>query len=107
MQVQYITNDKGKQVGVLLDMNTYQQLLASTPSDPELLTGLNQEELEALAKSKLALETQTQLDDLLQKQETESLSDAENLQLENILAQIDQLTILKTRANYTLNATKS
>ena len=107
MQVQYVTNEKGKQVGVLLDMTTYQQLLAAVPSDPELLTDLNQEELKALAESKLALETQTQLNDLLQKQEEQTLSDVENSQLENILAQIDQLTILKTRAKYTLNTAKS
>lgn len=107
MQVQYVTNEKGKQVGVLLDMTTYHQLLAAAPSDPELLTDLNQEELKALAESKLALETQAQLDELLQKQEEQTLSDAENSQLENILAQIDQLTILKTRAKYTLNTAKS
>ncbi len=107
MQVQYVTNENGKQVGVLLDITTYQHLIASAPSDPELLTDLNREELEALAESKIALETQTQLDDLLQKQEKQTLSDAENSQLENILAQIDQLTILKTRAKYTLNIAKS
>lgn len=107
MQVQYVTNEKGKQVGVLLDMASYQQLVASAPADPDILGGLSQEELEALSASKLAPETQAQLDSLLQQQESRVLTDMETSHLETILAQIDQLTILKTRARYTLTTSSN
>lgn len=102
MQVQYITNEQGKQVGVLLDMADYRQLLAKQSADPELLDGLSQDELNALANSKLVPDAQAKLDDLLAKQTTSQLSDDEEMQLDQLLAQIDQLTILKTRARYTL-----
>lgn len=105
MQVQYIVTEQGKQVGVLLDMVAYQQLLAGSPPDPELLSGLSREELEALAASKLALETQLQLDDLLESQKQSVLSVDDEAQLEHLLAQYDQLTILKTRARLTLKET--
>lgn len=101
MQVQYVTNEKGKKVGVLLDMAVYQRLTETT-EDPELLRGLSQDELEALADSKLVPDTQSQLDDLLAQQRNRSLSTEENELLDRLLAQVDQLTILKTRARYTL-----
>jgi hypothetical protein len=50
--------------------------------DLELLVGLSYDELEALADSVLAPSAQHRLDDLLER--------------------VDQLTILKTRARYTL-----
>jgi len=86
-------------------MVAYQQLLAGSPPDPELLSGLSREELEALAASKLALETQLQLDDLLESQKQSVLSVDDEAQLEHLLAQYDQLTILKTRARLTLKET--
>jgi hypothetical protein len=101
MQVQYVTDEQGKQVGVLLNMAAYQQLTA-TADDPELLLGLSHDELKALANSKLAPGAQSQLDDLLAKQKESPLSTKENELLDNLLAQVDQLTILKTRARYTL-----
>jgi len=48
----------------------------------DILTSMNVDELEALADAKLATSSQARLDQLL--------------------AKIDQLTILKTRARYTL-----
>ena len=102
MELQYITNEHGKQVGVLLDMALYHQLIAGRPLDPELLSDLNHEELEALANSRLAPNTQTQLNALLAQQKQANLSTSEEEELDRLLAQIDQLTILKTRARYTL-----
>ncbi len=102
MQVQYVTNEQGKPVGVLLNMSTYQQLTA-TVSDPELLLELSRDELEALANSKLALDMQSRLDNLLAQQKERTLTAEESEILDRLLAQIDQLTVLKTRANYTLH----
>ncbi len=38
--VQYITNEQGKRVGVLLDLNTYSQLSHRWELDEECLVGL-------------------------------------------------------------------
>lgn len=104
MPVQYVTTEQGKQVGVLLDIATDQRLLASASEDPELLTGLSQEELEAMAHSKLAPEMQAQLDELLANQQERVSSADEEAPLDRLLAQVDQLTTLKTRARFTLNS---
>lgn len=104
MQLQYITNEQGKQVGVLLDMASYRLLVTKQTADPELLTGLTLPELQALAHSKLAPEMESQLNDLLARQRENRLSAEEEIVLDNLLSEIDNLTILKTRARYTLKA---
>jgi hypothetical protein len=71
-------------------------------SDSELLVGLSVEELEALADSLLAPAAQAQLDDLLARQKEKLLSADEERALDGLLKKVDQLTILKTRARYTL-----
>jgi hypothetical protein len=72
--------------------------------DNELLTGLSLEELEALAECRLAPAGQADLDELLRRQkEATSLSGDEERRLDRLLQQIDSLTILKTRARYTLH----
>jgi hypothetical protein len=93
---------EGEQVGVLLDMELYRQLTADQTADPDLLIGLTTPELEALAESKLAPDEQNKMSDLLRTQREANLSDAEEAELERLLARTDQLTILKTRARYTL-----
>ena len=70
--------------------------------DSELLIGLSHEELEALADSMLAPSAQARLDDLLEKNAEEQLGRDEQRELDTILAKVDHLTILKTRARYTL-----
>jgi len=100
--VQYITNQQGERVGVLLDLETYDRLVNSAASDEELLTGLSLEELQALANSQLASAEQTQLGELLaQNAEGQLLSD-DTATLDRLLTQVDSLNILKTRARYTL-----
>lgn len=70
--------------------------------DAELLVGLSPEELEALADSMLVPSAQSRLDDLLERNAQGQLGDDEQLELDRLLARVDQLTILKTRARYTL-----
>jgi hypothetical protein len=71
-------------------------------SDPELLTSLSVEELEALAESLLAPASQARRDDLLVRRKEGPLSPAEDSELDRLLRRTDQLTILKSRARYTL-----
>ena len=70
----------------------------------EMLISLSEEELEALADSRLAPSAQARLDELLA--EGGSLSVGERQELDRILRQADQLTVLKTRARYTLRESK-
>ena len=100
--VQHITNAQGEKAGVLLNLETYQQL-TNLSADTELLIGLSLDELQALVESVLSPKTQTQLDNLLMKNADNQLTNEESETLDKLLAQVDQLNILKTRARYTLN----
>lgn len=70
--------------------------------DPEMLTGLSIAELEALADGSLAPAGQARLDELLAKNGDRALAADEQRELERLLELADQLTLLKTRARYTL-----
>lgn len=100
--VQYVTNEQGERVGVLLDWNTYSRLANSLELDEECLVGLSVDELKALASCKLAVSDQTRLDDLVSRNAASLLCTDEVAELDDLLAKADQLTILKTRARYTL-----
>ncbi|MCG6137542.1 MAG: hypothetical protein MET45_23400 [Nostoc sp. LLA-1] len=100
--IQYVTNQNGERVGVLLDLATYQNLTNSSVEDSEILTGLSLDELQALAASMLSPKSQVELNNLLERNAENLLSAEEKSTLESLLAQIDQLNILKTRAKYTL-----
>jgi hypothetical protein len=102
MALQYLTTEQGKQIAVVLDMAAYQELLAAAGRDPELLTDLSREELQALADSKLAPEMQSRLGDLQSLQREGRMTNDDEEQWEQLLAQIDQLNILKARARLTL-----
>ena len=67
------------------------------------MVGLSDEELEALADSLLAPAAQARLDDLLAGRKEKLLSAGEEGELDGLLQKVDQLTILKTRARYSLN----
>jgi len=101
--LRYVTNEQGERVGVLLDLEEYRRLTHSPTPDVELLVGLSQAELEALAESMLAPTTQSRLDELLARNAETQLSSEESSKLDRLLAQVDQLNILKTRARYTLH----
>jgi hypothetical protein len=98
MPVQYITEENGRKVGVVLKWADYVRLLANSEGDPDILAGLTYSELEALAHSKLASERQDRLGELLARQDAGALSDDESRELDRLLDQIDQLNILKARA---------
>ncbi|TYQ24872.1 hypothetical protein [Pseudanabaena sp. UWO310] len=100
MSLQYVTDQQGEKVGVVLDIATYNRLIASV--DSELLQGLSIAELEALAESKLAIDSQQQLSEMLTRNSENNLSDREIDDLDLLLMKVDQLNILKTRARYTL-----
>jgi hypothetical protein len=104
--LQYVTNHGGERVGVLLDLETYQQLTNPLIEDDEILTGLSLDELQALSESILSPKTQIELNDLLTRNGDNLLSEQEKARLDHLLAQVDQLNILKTRARYTLAVKK-
>jgi hypothetical protein len=83
-------------------LETNYQLRNPLEKDSECLIGLSRDELEALAESILSVSKQAQLDDLLARNSEAQLSPQETVSLERLLAQVDQLMILKTRARYTL-----
>ncbi len=100
--VRYITNEQGERIGVLLDLDDYHQLIRQSVADPELLHGLSEEELQALAQSALSPADQSRMDDLLAQKADSQLSELEQVELDRLVADVDHLTLLKTRARYTL-----
>jgi len=102
--MRYITNEQGERVGVLLDLETYHGLTHTAGVDTDCLIGLNQAELQALAESMLAPAAQARLDELLAGNAETQLGEAELTELDRLLAQVDHLTLLKTRARYTLQS---
>ena len=57
----YIIDEQGERIGVLLDLEEYQQLTRLSPPDADLLVGLSEAELQALAHSALAPAEQDRL----------------------------------------------
>ena len=98
----FVTNVQGERVGVILDLPTYEQMLAAQ-ADPDLLQGLSDVELAALAESALTPGGQRELQRLQDKQEATALSEDEAEHLDRLIEQVDQLNILKARARYTLH----
>lgn len=100
--VQYVTDEQGSQVGVILSIDTYRKLIRKSEMDPELLAELNSNELQALADSQLTATEQERLDVLLARNNRNELTDEETVELDRLIQQVDQLNLLKTRARYTL-----
>jgi hypothetical protein len=75
--------------------------------DLDLLVGLSVEELEALADGLLAPGAQARLSDLLARKREVGLAEGEQAELDRLLQKVDQLTLLKTRARYTLSQAKA
>jgi hypothetical protein len=99
---QFITNERGERTGVVLDIATYEGL-TRTSGDSKLLRGLSENELQALANVKLAPEDQEHLSSLLAKQNEGTLSQEEETRLDELIAQVDQLMLVKAKAMYTLH----
>jgi len=102
-EIRYLTDEQGERIGVVLDMDVFQRLSKRTTLDPELLVNMDRAELDALAHSKLAPDAQERLDKLLTRNKEGKLSTQEATELDRLLEQVDQLTILKARALYTLH----
>jgi hypothetical protein len=71
----YIIDEQGERIGVLLDLEEYQRLPHLSLPDAELLVGLSEDELQALAHSALASAEQEQLNDLLARNADGQLSE--------------------------------
>ena len=72
-------------------------------SDPELLTGVSVDELEALAAGGLIPTAQARHDALMASAKQNRLSAEEVAELDDLLNKVDQLNLLKTRAHYTIH----
>jgi len=71
--------------------------------NPELLTGVSMEELEALAAGVLVPAAQARLDQLMLGAKQGRLSAEEAADLNDLLNKVDQLNLLKARAQYTIH----
>ncbi|MFQ5856276.1 MAG: hypothetical protein ACE5LU_11595 [Anaerolineae bacterium] len=100
--VRYLVEEDGRRVGVVLTWEDYQDLQASVPADPDVLPGLNETELQALAEGMLSSPHQGRLDDLLQRNREEGLSPGEKHELDHQIEYVDSMNVLKARAMYTL-----
>jgi hypothetical protein len=85
----------------ILPQQKQQQFLDSL-EDEDLLTNVSIAELQALAQISIAPAEQSHLSDLLDRNTENQLSTEELEKLDRLLAQLDQLNILKARAQYTL-----
>ncbi len=100
--VQYLIEESGKRIGVVLSWADYQELCAARSGDPELLVGLSDAELEVLADGMLAPRLQKRLNHLLQLNRENALDSDTKQELDRLLEQVDQMNVLKARALYTL-----
>lgn len=101
-QIQYIVNDQGRRTAVVLKWEDYQSLQARMSPDPDLLVGLSEPELRALAEGMLSPGHRERLADLLQRNREGHLSKDEQDELDQLLAQVDSMNVLKARALHTL-----
>ena len=65
------------------------------------VTGLSLKELRALSECRLTVPEQERMSDLLDRNSNGQLSIEEKSELEALVDQADQLSLLKTRAQYT------
>jgi hypothetical protein len=100
-EIQYLTNDQGDRVGVVLSVEMFDRF-QSLASDPNCLVGMSLGELQALSDCRLTVAEQGQLKELLEGNSSGSLSSEETMELDRLVEQTDQLSLLKTRARYTL-----
>ena len=68
----------------------------------KLLTGLSKSDLETLANIMVSPQFQNKLSDFLAKNQEGEISERELAELDKMLAEVDQLTLLKARAMSTL-----
>ena len=100
--VRYLVEEDGRRVGVVLEWEDYQDLRTALVVDPDVLLGLDETELQALAEGMLSSPFRERLDDLLERNREEGLSPHEERELDHLLEYIDSMNVLKARAMYTL-----
>ncbi len=100
--VQYVTQEDGKRVGVVMSLDHYQRLQTRYVPDPDELSGFTQAELEALAQGMLTSSKQERLQNLLNLNSEAKLNADEERELDQLIERIDLLNILKARAIFTL-----
>ena len=71
-------------------------------NESKLLPNVSTAALSALAGAMLAPKAQSRLDELLRRNSEGELSKDETTELDSILQQIDELNLIKARAEYTL-----
>jgi hypothetical protein len=91
---------RGDQMQVLMFLA---QELGMETNDPRCLFGLSLKELRALSESKLTVAAQEQMSDLLGRNSDGLLTEEEKAELSELVEQAEQLSLLKTRAQYTLH----
>ncbi len=100
--IHYIVSETGERTGVVLSWETYAALRGDLGRDSDLMDNLSEQELRALAEGMLTAGHQERLDGLLQRNEAGQLDEQECQELDNLLAGVDALNILKARALFTL-----
>ena len=70
--------------------------------ETNILPNVSAAGLKALANAMLAPKMQSQLDDLLARNSEGNLSERESKELDSLIEQIDELNLLKARADFTL-----
>jgi len=77
---------------------------ANVPEQPLApVIGLTKEELKALAESVVAPDRQQQIAALLELNRDQQLSAKNETELDELLAEVDRIALLKARASYTLH----
>jgi hypothetical protein len=71
-------------------------------TEQELLTGVSLDELEALAAGVLIPAKQARLDELIEGARQNRLTADEDAELDDLLNKVDQLNLLRARAQYTI-----
>lgn len=71
-------------------------------NEPEILTGVSVDELDALAAGVLIPAAQSRMDDLLARNTEHRLSADEEAELDDLVRKVDHLNLLKARARYTI-----
>jgi hypothetical protein len=72
------------------------------PDETNILPNVGTAGLRALADAMLAPKSQARLNDLLARNSDGKLSDEESKHLDSLIEQVDELNLLKARAEFTL-----
>lgn len=102
MHVEYLVREDGERTGVVLNWKDFQRLRSHLERDPDLLVGLDMETLSAIATGMMSVPHQQRLEILLERNRSGSLALEEQSELDQLLDDIDRMNLLKARALYTL-----